>query len=150
MSNLRDTTINNNLNISSHLSVDSKIINNDILYPIITIGGNTTTRTIQVDLRKFNNNTTTNGRPKIHWWISNARWSYPVAIGSLTSIVVDKGINLEPPTTSPNTAILRTSISDVNSIYKITLNGGASSGTYYFMCAVQGIVYSQSFVLEAG
>lgn len=149
MSNLINTHINNNLNVSSGVMIDNKIINNDIIYPILSTGGNYQNRTIIVNLVKFNNNLTTNGRPKIHWWISTARWSYPTALAYFgdgpATITLNNGTNLDP-TTSPNTAVLRTSLADSNHIYKITIGSFPSSPeTLYFMCSVQGIVYSIDF-----
>jgi len=144
MSVLKDTKVNNNLDISSWISVDGKIINNDILYPIITVSYADSNTIIEVKIRKFNNNSPTLGRQKIHWWISNNRWSYPFAISG--TITINNGLNLNP-TTSPATAILRTSLTDSNGIYKITIGSVTIGGTFYFMCAVQGITYSESFTI---
>jgi len=147
MSILRDTTINNNLNVSSHLSVDLKIINNDIIYPIITITNTTSTSAIiQVNIVKFNNNLTISGTPEIHWWMSNAKYSYPQVVtpsAVSTTFTLNNGLMLNPFTLS-NSAELNTSITDVNHIFKFTINTEYSSApsTYYFMCSVQGITYT--------
>jgi hypothetical protein len=147
MSNLRDTYINNNLNVSSGVMIDNKIINNDIIYPIITVGGEESSRTITVNLRKFNSQLSINGRPKIHWWISSTKWSYPIAIGGIHNIVVTNGVKLDP-TTDVTTATLRTCLADSNSNLVVTVSSSGASGTYYFMCSVQGIVYSVSFTIS--
>ncbi len=156
MSIFRDININNNLNISSHLSVDSKIINDNIVYPIITISGTLSDRYINVDLKKFNNNKiqTNSVVPMIKWWISDVRWFYPkvvIAVGtSNPTITVIRGTNISPKT-SNNEAILRTSVAHTSTHdYKIRIyNNNLSYNivTWYFMCSVQGITYSQDFTM---
>jgi hypothetical protein len=149
MAKLRDTHVNNNLMVASGLSVDGKIGNDNILRPIITVSGTAASRVIQVDMSKFVSNAdTNNGRPKLHWWTSTSRWLYPVIWGGGYSPTLNNGVNLDP-TTIGNTAVLRTSLTDSNHIWKMTITAGSSSPTtYYFMCSVQGIVYSESFTIN--
>lgn len=150
MAKLKNTFVNNNLNVTG-LAVDGKIGNDDILRPVINVSGNAAGRIIQVDMSQFISNAdTSNGRPKIHWWISSTRWSYPTTIGGTTkTFTLNNGVNLDPLTIT-NSAILRTSLTDSNHIYKFTITTANSSGAtdYYFMCSVQGIVYSELFTMN--
>jgi len=126
MAILRDTTINNNLNVSSVTTVDGKIINDDIVAPIITVSGDYSSVVIEVDVRKFNNNLPSHGRTQLHWWISDNPWSYPVVVagGLSQTFTTNNGVNLDPYGSLANLAILKTSETDSSHIYTITIGNG--------------------------
>ena len=150
MAKLRNTFVNNNLNVTG-LEVDGKIGNDDILRPIITITGSVTSRVIEVNMSQFiSNSDTLNGRPKLHWWIASTNWNIPIVMTGNKTFVLNNGLSLDPTTAPTNAAILRTSLTDSNHIFKITINTTAIGApvTYYFICSVQGIAYSGAFSLN--
>lgn len=149
MAKLKNTFVNNSLTTTG-LGVDGKIGNDSIVRPIITISGTNSARVIQVNMSQFiNNSVTQNGRPKLHWWTSTSKWNFPIVIAESQTFTLNNGVNLDP-TTITNTAILRTSLTDNNHIWKFTITNMLTETpiTYYFMCSVQGIVYVDSFVVN--
>jgi len=149
MAKLKNTFVNNNLNVTG-LAVDGKIGNDDILRPVINVSGTVTSRIITVNLNQFiNNSVTLDGRPKLHWWTSTTKWYYPVICSGTQTFTLNNGVNLDPLTIT-NSAILRTSLTDSNHIFEFNISNahGGGQATYYFMCSVQGIVYSESFTLN--
>jgi hypothetical protein len=151
-----------NLNIKDNLFVRNNIIQDDILYPSFSIVLTNDTASIEVSVLKKDKTLTTSARhvnfstsdtpyyklmsarPLIHWWIGTADYGAPALVSGLgVAINVYSGSMLDP-TNSPNTAIVRTSLTNNN--HKFILKVQTETiATRYFMCSVQGIVYSQAF-----
>jgi len=163
MADFGHLNIYGSLNVKENLFVRNNIIQDDILYPSMSVVSSAATASIYIKILKndntfsnsvrpvnFNTNYTVSphslmpARPAIHWWISNSDMGQPqVVSGTTVNIRILKGTMLEP-INSTNTAVLRTSLTDATHSFDIRVETNTSA-VRYIMCAIQGKVYSKIF-----
>lgn len=129
------------------------IINHDIVYPEITVGGNDTTRTWTININDFADTISSrigassgvdgsNTRGLVCWWVSTSEFGDPVSIAGEEDITfsVTTGNNLDTISeTSRNYAI--TDTSGVLVIQATTINDEEPVNVYLHV-EIDGIVYS--------
>lgn len=126
------------------------LVNNNLVYPRITIGGDDTSRTITVGVYTFGD-VTISKEAVITWWLSDSEYGIPGSAYTFGTLSLNQGSNLDPVSAStPTKTGLNHSITASYQLIIQLLEGvsGGTQRTLYFHAEVQGIVYSQSFTIN--
>ena len=124
------------------------IVDDDIVYPIITVGGSVTSRTFTVNVRKMDTVASSNTRFYLHWWTSTTSYGTCSIVGGPQTVAVTTGTNEDTVSTSTSNF----GWTDSSGNFVVTVSN-AQSGvplTVYFHVEVQGIIYQGSGTVNTG
>ena len=130
-----------NLVISGNTTITGSIINTDVVYPNIVLGGlNTNAVTFTTNIYK-KDNTTNNNRALVHWWVSTTQFGAPAAV-STQAYTLASGSNFG----TVSATALNTSYTNSSGIITVLVSthSGEGSALVWYHVEVQGILYSAS------
>ena len=126
--------ISTTLGVTGVLTASSTIINDDIVKPYITVGGNPNARTFTVNVRKFDNATSSNARFVLVWHVSTSAYGSPGMVGGTQTLGVTTGTNFG--TASSSTYNIGFTDSSGNFVVQITNGHGLTATSLHFHCYV--------------
>ncbi len=153
------------LNIKDNLFVRNNIIQDDILYLILSssLFPSDVSASLFIKVRKKDNILTTSvrqvnfktatmptylmpARPAIHFWYSTSNLGVPTALPVPTVIQAPVSGTLLEPITISNSAIVFTALTNNNHEFVFNVSNSNITSNY-LMASVQGIVYSLNFIV---
>ena len=154
-----NTTIAKFQATGNDFEVLNQIVNDDIVYPEITVTVIITGTDVElkVDFSKLNDVSSGgigdgNGvggkdtRGGLTWWVgTTAAWGDPVPLPGAIGVGLDNGNNLDP--SSPNLEVYNHALTDGNGVFQLNITSSGSAGltTYYFHAMIQDKTYVESF-----
>lgn len=117
------------------------IVDDDVVRPFITVGGSDTARTFTVNIRKFDQASSSNTRFYLHWWTSTSSFGTS-SMKPNNSASVTTGTNEDA--VSNSTSNFGWTDSSGNFVVTVSNAQTGSPETIYFHVEVQGIIYQAS------
>ena len=157
-------TVGPKLDINGDLSVTGSILDDDIVYPKLTVAFNGTVTTLTIKVRRMNDTETANNYHLVTWWLSTSDMGAPTTLTSAAALTlaITAGtqiggttlpINVGSAGSSPTNAGIQHTLTTNNETITLTLTQTApdtDESVGYLMAEVQGAVYSSEFTYDPG